>query len=260
MPKKLFFTLFLITLFNLVAANTIGAQTTSLTGVAISVSVADQNATNGQIICSDKGGYNLCKNEYDSSMFGVINDSSSLTVQTGNQTNAHFVTTTGEVSVQVTSVAGDIKSGDFITTSKTAGVGELASKTGYVIGRALEDYTSTDKAAVGTIKVAIAIHAKTESFAAGTTENLIDILRNGVSALGVGPIATLRYALAATMVITSFLLGFIHFGRIAKTGVEAIGRNPLAGARIQASVVFNIGIMIGIALVGLVTAYLILVL
>ncbi len=260
MPKKLIFALLLASLINLVAVDTIGAQTTSLTGVAISVPVADQNVASGQIICSDKGGYNLCKNEYDSSMFGIINDTSSLTVQQGNQTNAHFVTTTGEVSVQVTSVTGDIKSGDFITTSKTAGVGKLASKTGYVIGRALEDYTSADKAAVGTIKVAIAIHAKTESFSAGTTENLLDILRNGVSALGVGPIATLRYALAATMVIASFLLGFIHFGRIARTGVEAIGRNPLAGARIQASVVFNIGIMIGVALVGLITAYLILVL
>ena len=238
MSKKIFLIVVFVNLFLIFSQSTIGAQTQSLTGLGISVSVNNQNALNGDIICSDAKGYGLCQNEYDSSIYGVIDDNPTTAIEVGNLQNSHLVLSRGEINVRVTSVNGNIKTGDFVTSSKTSGVGELATKTGYVIGTALSAYSSNDKTAVGTIKVSINIHPRTDI--AGTTRgNLIDLLRNGLAGLGVSPLSALRYILASIMVLISFGIGFIYFGRIAITGVEAIGRNPLAGIRIQTSVISN---------------------
>jgi F0F1-type ATP synthase membrane subunit c/vacuolar-type H+-ATPase subunit K len=53
-------------------------------------------------------------------------------------------------------------------------------------------------------------------------------------------------------------LGFVFFGRVVARGVEAMGRNPLAGSLIAVSVVFNLILTVVIMLVGLGIAYLIL--
>src|SRR5581483_4842577 len=156
----------------------------------------------------------------------------------------------------VTTTNGDIKAGDDLTSSKIPGVAMRADKNGYVIGTALADYSNPDKGAVGTIRVALNIHPRINV----TTgrQNILEMLRSGLSGLGVDPVSALRYVLASGMVLVSFAIGFIYFGRIAKSGVEAIGRNPLAGVRIQASVFLNVSILLGVVVAGLVVAYLIL--
>lgn len=234
----------------------IGAQQ-DLTGLAISVSIKDTNVSNGDIICSGKDSFSLCKTEYDSSMYGVIDDGASLDVSVGGLNNPHLVVPFGQANVKVSSNNGNIKTGDYITTSKTAGVGELAAKTGYVLGTAMEDYSSTDTNAVGSIKVSLNPHAQVNATSTAR-QNIIDILRSGLSGLGVDPISALRYVLASGMVLASFAIGFIYFGRIAKSGVEAIGRNPLAGVRIQASVIINVAVLLAVVAAGLLVAYLIL--
>lgn len=254
--KKIFVTISIVLILGIVGSLPVIAQT-NLTGLGIAVSIKDQNAQNGDIICSTKDGYALCSGEYDSSVYGVINDSPSLDVTLGNLTNGHKVISKGETTVRVSSINGNIKTGDFITTSKTPGVGELVTKTGYVVGRALADYSSGDKNAVGQIAVALDPHAQI-SAASTARQNIIEILRNGLTGLGVDPISALRYVLASAMVLVSFAIGFIYFGRIAKSGVEAIGRNPLAGVRIQASVVVNILVLLAVVAAGLIVAYLIL--
>lgn len=256
MLKKIFFGSFFSIIILIFSISTIGAQT-SITDLGFTVSVNNTNAQSGDILCANANGYELCKNEYDSSIYGVINDNPSLVITVGNLQNPHTVISRGEVEVRVSSKNGNIKKGDFITTSKTAGVGELSTKSGYVLGTALSDYSSNDPNAVSQIPVAINIHARVDIIA-NTKENLIDLLRNGLSGLGVSPISALRYLVASSMVVLSFVIGFIYFGRIAKSGVEAIGRNPLAGIRIQVSVLINVLVMLAIIAAGLVTAYLIL--
>lgn len=233
----------------------IGAQS-NFSDMGFTVPLQDTNASDGDIVCLGSSGYFLCKTEYDSSVYGVIDSSASANIQI-SANNAQVVVTRGEVPVKVSSVNGNVKKGDFITTSKTTGVGELSTNTGYVVGTALEDYSSSDKTAVGTILVALNIHANTTG-TLNTRENLIDVLRSGLAGLGSNPIAALRYLLASVIVIISISIGFIYFGRIAKTGVEAIGRNPLAGIRIQTSVFLNILVMIAVIGAGLIIAYLVL--
>lgn len=259
--KKIFLVLnfvFLIINFKLLILNyfVIGAQT-NFTDLGITISVNDSNVQNGDIICSDSRGYNLCKKEYDSSIYGIVNNTPSTSIETPNLNNSQIVVSKGEITVQVSSLNGNIKIGDFITSSKKAGIAELAIKEGYVIGTALENYSSSDKNATGQIKVSLNIHPNSTT-ATNVRQNLIDLLRSGLSGLGVDPISALRYILASTVVIASLVTGFIYFGRIAKTGVEAIGRNPLAGGRIETGVVINISIMLIIVGGGLGVAYLIL--
>lgn len=257
MPKiKFLFSIFLAFSFLFLVSGTIGAQS-DITNIAFSVSIKDQNVQNGDIICSDTDGYTLCKTEYNSSIYGVVNDTPSLSIEVGNIQNSHLVVSKGEIAVRVSSVNGDIKVGDFITTSTQAGVGELATKTGFVIGTALEEYTSADKNAVGQIRISLNIHPRVDIIG-NTRENLLDLLRSGLAGLGVNPIAALRYLAASVMVIVSFVIGFLYFGRIAKAAIEAIGRNPLASIRIQASMLVTVLIMLVVFFVGLATAYLIL--
>jgi len=62
------------------------------------------------------------------------------------------------------------------------------------------------------------------------------------------------------IVLISFTIGFVYFGRVTTRGVEALGRNPLASRTIQLNLALNLAFMIVIILVGLGIGYLILIL
>lgn len=166
--------------------------------------------------------------------------------------------TTGTAVVRVTSINGNIKKGNSITSSTKPGLGELATKNGYVLGEALENYESGDSNAVGEILVTINIHLA--AGLSGPRTNLLVALREGLSAPIFEPLASLRYILAALILLLAFVLGFAYFGKVSRTGVEAIGRNPLATRMIQMSILMHVVITIVIIFIGFGMAYLILVL
>ncbi|MBI2405720.1 hypothetical protein HYV21_01570 [Candidatus Microgenomates bacterium] len=230
------------------------AQVTS-SGIALSVSITDENVQDGDIVCADKNTYTLCKNAYDQTLFGVVTDNPAASIETSELPNARLVLQTGEAQVRVSAKNGSIEIGDLVTSGET-GVGQKATENGYVLGTALEQFTSSDPAQTGSILVSLHIHASVST--ATTPSNLLKVLQEGVALPFLDPLSTLRYVSAALIVILAFVLGFIYFGRVAKAGVEAIGRNPLAGGRIQATVIFHILLTIAIAGAGLGIAYLIL--
>src|SRR5258708_20619611 len=206
MPKIRIFSV-LVSIFLLLASAGVVFALTDFTGVAISVPLIEQGVVNGDIVCSAPNGYSLCKNGYDSSMYGIVDENPVAFISNGALSNFHLVISTGEVLVRVTTINGKIKVGDYITSSENVGVGQLADKTGYVLGRALEAYNEADTKKIGTIKVSVNIHAKIDTLAT-VKQNLVELLGTGFSALGVGPIATLRYVIASTMVLVSFVIGF----------------------------------------------------
>ena len=63
--------------------------------------------------------------------------------------------------------------------------------------------------------------------------------------------------MAGIVVLLSFVLGIFSFGRVANTGVEALGRNPLAGRMIQLGIVVNALITVAIIGAGMFIAYVI---
>ena len=79
---------------------------------------------------------------------------------------------------------------------------------------------------IGTIQVMINIHPATTQ--AGARGNLIQFIRKGIAVPVFEPLESLRYILAVIIVFISFTLGLIYFGRASRSGIEAIGRNPLA--------------------------------
>mgnify|MGYP001585180635 CR=1 FL=1 len=230
------------------------------TGVAISVPVVDKDVKDGDIIAATEEGYKLSDRAYQPSIYGVITNTPAVFLENGdtdlNIGTTYPVITSGKAYVRVSTVNGTIKKNDFITSSDTKGAGQKASANGYVLGTALEDYTESDPKAVGKILVYINPHFNATFIA--VRENLIQSLKNIAASPTLAPLTTFRYILAAIIAVGSFIIGFIHFGRIVKTGIEALGRNPLATIFIEVSVLMNIVLTIGIVLAGLGVSYLIL--
>ena len=232
------------------------AQNTSAS-MAVSLSITDTDLKDGSILCSGPEGISMCKQSYDTNMYGVYVENPAVVMQNKTIIDGKPVVNSGKAYIRISSINGVIKMGSFITTSDKPGVGQLADKSGNIIGVALENYEITDKESEGTVLVAIDIRpAIVEK---NTRGNLIETLRQGLAAPTLAPLASLRYLLAIIIAVIAFALGFIYFGRVAKQGVEALGRNPLAGKAIQLSVVLNLVMTIMIMAGGLILAYIILI-
>lgn len=245
----------LITFFFSLTNNIISAQVDS-SGVAIAVPIADDVASNSDVICSQDNILTRCTVEFSPDMYGVITTNASSVIEDDEIENAQPILRNGIATVKVSSVNGNIDSGDFVTSSERAGIAQLADRNGFVLGIALEGYSSDNTEEVGTIQVALDI--STAAGLSGAGSNLFRILRQGVESTYLTPVEALRYLLAVIIILIAFTLGLVYFGRVSQTGVEAIGRNPLAKRMIQFNVVLHILLTLVIVLAGLVIAYLIL--
>lgn len=221
-------------------------------GVAHSIPIADTNVQDGDIVSSTDKGFVLANSPYDPLMYGVISENPAVAIENQGLEKGKLVMTIGITLARVSTKNGPIAQGDFITTSDVAGVGQKVDKSGYILGTALEDY---DKGEVGKIRVSLNIRFNSSL---NPQTNLIETVKLGIAAPFLTPLGALRYLLAALIAIASFTLAFVSFGRVAKTGVEALGRNPLASKLIEVTVVVNVLLTVGIMLVGLAIAYLIL--
>lgn len=232
------------------------AQETS-SGVAVSSQFSDAAVQDGQVVCSSAAGLNACSAEYDISMAGVYVQTPAVLLENKTLTNGKPVISLGRSFVQVSTVNGAIHNGDFVTSSKVPGVAELATKSGNILGVALEDYTNSDPSAIG--KVLVSVGVRTAIVSTSARGNLLETLKEGLLAPTLTPLASLRYLLAIIVAAASFILGFVYFGRVSRSGVEAIGRNPLASRTIQIGVFLNLLLTVAIMAGGLAMAYVILI-
>ena len=238
-------------------AGTSFAQTSLSGGVATSIDVDPSKVKDGDIISSTNEGFILTKVAYDTAMYGVVSKNPAIALENNVDENKTYVISSGQALVRVSAKAAPIKKNDLITSSNTSGVGEKATRNGYVLGNTLENYSNTKD--TGTIMVNINPHFSNAS-TPNLRTNLLTSLREAGSAPFLSPLEALRYLAAAIVAILSFVIGFTYFGRVAAKGVEAVGRNPLAGRLIEFSVVLNILLTAVIVGVGLMIAYLILIL
>jgi hypothetical protein len=226
-------------------------------GVAISVPIIDKDIKDGMIISSSEKGYTASRITYDPATYGVLTLNPATHIQNANDDESTKpVITFGKAYVLVSTVNGTIKANDFIATSQTAGVGQKATINGSVVGVALEDYTDSDPAKIG--RILIIVDPKYNGSFIALRTNLIQTLRGAAGGVGVSPLTSLRYVIAALVVLVSFGMGFIYFGKVARSGVEAMGRNPLAGRMIQFGIVLNLVLTAVIVGIGIGIAYLIL--
>jgi F0F1-type ATP synthase membrane subunit c/vacuolar-type H+-ATPase subunit K len=240
----------------LVSLKTVGFA--SYYGSAVSLPIENDVSNAGDIVSYIDGKYSLSNRPYDTTMFGVIVEDPSTAFRDLNLEKFKLVSSFGETSVYVTAKNGDIKTGDLITTSDYAGVGQKADESGQILGIALEDYTpqkSTDIA-----RIIVFVDIKTSFVDKTISKNLLEVLKMSLTSPFMTPIEALRYLLAIAVVFASLVIGFSNFGKITGSSVEALGRNPLAGPSIRRVVVFNFAMTIIIMIIGLIIAYLILIL
>lgn len=226
-------------------------------GVARIIDIKEKNVKDGSIISVSEEGSILSNVAYDAQVQGVVARDAGILLSDDGSENGVPIISVGKVYLLVSTIAGPIKKGDQLaTTSLIPGVGVKAVKSGYVLGLALEDFASPNPKEIGKIAVDLDLHY----FNAKPTfpGSLSDIFKLVLLPTKEGPTALYKYIVAAIVAIGSFVLGFLTFGRTAAKGVEALGRNPSAGRIIHLGILFNVMIVIVIALAGLVVAFMIL--
>lgn len=257
---SLLFNLFAFTSPYLVHAQSQGVEVTSV------YEIADTEATEGDILIANEKGLVRANIGFDNKMFGVIQDKPILVYRT--QTQGKPILRSGIAQVNVTTLNGPIKYGDYITSSIIAGKGQKSSESGYTLGIALAAFTGENttevdgpkgKVASGKIPVAIRIEYTelTNPRFAGRLFGFIgtSVLENVSDPKQIGNVV--RFVAAGLVILLSFTFGFLTFSRSIAKSIEALGRNPLAKSTIQLSMIINIALLVVTGVVGIVASILI---
>lgn len=225
-------------------------------GVAIEIPIVGSRPSNGSLIASTQKGYTLSKTEYDPALYGVVVSRPALVLGSGKQSGLVPVITNGKAYVRVTGAS--IKSGDYLTSSKTSGVAQKAESSGFVIGTALGDSAQTSGERTVLASIGPRYNAAVEGSGKGV--NLLTHVKSAASSPFLSPLTSLRYLLAVIVTAIAFAGSFWYFGKFGKAGIVALGRNPLASKTIAVGITVNVILTIAIMGAGLFLAYLILVL
>ena len=223
---------------------TVAVSAVSIDGaVAMPITLNEPEIREGDIVSLINGQYILSSEPYDSRMGGTINLNPTLLIGNLESERSYPLVSTGVSYVRVSSLNGPIETGDLVTTSMIPGIGMKANEYGVVLGTALEPFDNSDPEVIGKIAVSLNIG----------THNIIDVFTQN-------PSRTLRYMFAFLVASVSIITGFMYFGKVAKSGVESLGRNPLAARLIYTSVFIHLLLTFGIIVTGILIAYLIIVL
>lgn len=248
----------LLLIFGLFFTFTSGVEAFS-SGMALSVPISGDAVVDGSLVSSGQAGFELSKVDYDPAFYGVVTTKPAVVFESVASTSGLFpVTTTGTVMVRVSTENGAIASGDNITTSITPGRGIRAESEGYIVGTALEDCTQEQSECL--IPVSLAPRFAPGKQTAMKGINLITNIKKAASSPFLTPLTSMRYLLAVITTAVSFAFGFYYFGRSGKTGIEALGRNPLAAKKIGVGMILNFLLTTVFIGAGLLIAYMILVL
>jgi hypothetical protein len=219
--------------------------------VASTYVITDTGVISGDILISgSENGFKRTNVSYESKIFGVFQEKPELVIRESTQSAKLPIIRVGDTTVNITDYNGDIKAGDFITTSPVMGKGMKAAQSGYVLGIALEDAEYGDNTTSifnrqvrnGAVKVAIRIEYA-ELTTSRNSLRLLDSLNSAFFRNVQDPekfTNTLRYIIAGVLGLLVFAIGFFWVGRSLSKAVEAIGRNPLAKQSILASLAAQI--------------------
>ena len=224
-------------------------------GLANYLPINSSKIEDGDIIVATPKGYLLSSVEYDPQTIGVVDLKPAVALKTSSNEKTYPVVASGSVLVKVSKAGGNIKKGDFITTSNIKGAGMKATKSGFVIGQAMENASFGNSKIV---TVTVILNMQTLQSGSAITNAFLDIFHLSKIATYETPSKVVQYVVAAFITIASFACGFLIFAKAVNTGLEALGRNPLAGRMIQISIVFNLILIVVIIVAGVALSYLVL--
>jgi len=211
----------------------------------------------GSIVSYDGALYTLSKGSYDTTMRGVVTSQATIELRSidGAPPGTYPVVGTGIAQVRVNGENGAINVGDTVTSSSTPGIGMKADKSGFILGVAQADFSGEGETTIPVLLNMKFAFAKESPLAEKIRVQLSDFLKLSGLTIIDDPIMSLRYLLATCVVIASLVVTFLTVGRVARGGVDAIGRNPLASRAITFSIVMNTVLSIAIVGMGLAAAY-----
>lgn len=223
-------------------------------------SVQDDQSTDGDILFSKDGDLVRGDNPYSSQIFGVVQKTPVVVYRNGDASKL-AVAREGLAEVNVTTLNGDIKKGDYITSSEIEGKGQKVTQSGYVIGIAQQDFSSTDGTQIshngsnyasGQIQVSVRIEYAEINTSRGL-QRLLDYFNAALFRNLQNPAQftqIIRYLFAGIIATLAFAIGYLTFSRSLSRSIEAVGRNPLARSTIMASLILNIALTVFVTLVG----------
>jgi hypothetical protein len=234
---NLFFIFFLTLIFQISFSQTVPS-------IAQNLEIKDENAQNGEIVCAKKEGIFRCDTPYDENIVGVLGERPILVF--GKKTTTSLpVISYGEALVKVSTQNGKIKRGDFITSSNKPGVGQKATESGFVLGKALQDFDKEEGLILVFVNpqvINLSLFQKKPEVG-GIIQEILSRLKIEKNIPEV-----LRYVFAVILAGMSFLFGFLFFARTLREGIAGISRNPLAKESIQSAMILN---LIGISILTL---------
>lgn len=237
-------------------AQSVNVPNDDSSGIAVYVQIPDKNVQEGDIVTLSRKGYVLGTVPYDPNIYGAVVKNPAVAFES-NAVNSYPVVSQGKVMLRVSTINGKIKKGDLLTTSTIPGVGQKSTESGFVVATALEDYSASSSKEIGSILVVLDVgHGAVSSEERGNLFRSINFLLNTPY---LSPLSVARYIFASIMVIVSFGIAIGYFGRISSLGIEALGRNPLAGKMITFGIVLHILLSFVVLGVGIAVAYLTLV-
>jgi hypothetical protein len=209
-------------------------------------------------------------------MLGVVVSSNDAAVTlapqkpTGQQV---YVASYGRYSILVSNQNGAIKSGDYITISSVAGIGmKTDEKQPVIIGKAVEGFNGTSnverrdtvkdqkgrstQVAIG--RIAVSLNIAHNPLEVVTVQYVPSFLGKMAQTVAGKPVSAARIYMGLIILLVSFLLTVsLLYGGI-RSGMNAIGRNPLSKKSITTSLVQTIAAGVIIFVVGIFAVYLLL--
>ncbi len=188
----------------------------------------------------------------DKDAFGVVVKNPVLLLSEGG--SGVPVITSGEVLVNVTTQNGQIKAGDYISSSSIAGKGAKATNFDqYIIGTAISSFPKTSSSTQLQTKqiysgsIQMLFHYRTNPLYLGQTSQNINVGKGIIFHI-------VKYILAALVAIGTIYIAFRVSGSSMRAGIISIGRNPLAKSSIDSILILNIIMIILISAIGFVAA------
>jgi hypothetical protein len=241
--------------------NTALAAPVAVSGVARDGDIISYDATSNQYIST--------QHTADSNIFGVIVDDPVMYLAASTtQAGVRPVVTVGEVMVNVSTLGGEIRAGDLITSSNVVGVGRRVDrdKATFVLGFALssmEELPGNNTVAVdgkqvrlGRVPVALRIGYYTQGVDAYGTSTIPTATSAVVAAQdsgqeGFDTFKLIRYILGALVALSAVVLALRRFGDLFAQSIVSVGRNPLARSQIRSILVWNAVLIVIVSSVGL---------
>lgn len=212
----------------------------------------------------------------DAAMLGVVVSASDAPVSLSSNADTQqvFVANYGRYDVLVSNQNGSINSGDYITISSVNGVGMKAQAAQTVVlGKALASFDGQTKVestanlvdslgnkrsvTLGRIPVDISI-SRNPLFQPESPPGVPRILEKAAQIVTTRPVGAVRiYASLGVLLLSVIIAGSILFAGV-RSGMTAIGRNPLAKHSIMRNLITVTLIALIIVTVGLLAVYLLL--